>query len=38
MKPLFKLDLVQVTDSGAGEEQKGAINVYEPPKPSKTSL
>lgn len=38
MKPLCKLGLVQVTNSGAGEEGKEAINVYEPPKPSRTLL
>ena len=38
MKPLCKLGLVQVTDSGAGEEGKGAVNVYEPLKPSRTLL
>lgn len=35
MKLLCKLGPVQVADSGDGEEGKEAVNVYEPPKPSR---
>lgn len=38
MEAFCKLGLVQVTDSGAGEEEKGAVTVYRPPKPSRVFL
>lgn len=38
MEPLHKLGLVQVTDSGDGEQRTEAANVYEPPPETFKSL